>query len=71
MTETAKRSQQAEEGKTVRVRGWMFERLPSGIVGIYKEKLVADSILLGFDEWDHIIAELWMPPPDDGEENVV
>ena len=45
----------------VKVRGWTFERLDTGMVRIEKEKLVADSILLDEEEWEEVASGLWVP----------
>jgi hypothetical protein len=54
------------------IRGWTFERDGTGTVRVTKEPLVADSVLLGDDEWDRIAVALWKPGGalslSDGEE---
>ena len=45
----------------VKIRGWTFERLDTGMVQVEKERLIADSILLDEGEWEEIVAGLWTP----------
>lgn len=53
----------------VKLRGWTFERLDTGMVRIEKERLVADSILLDEGEWEEVVSGLWVSGQNvDGEE---
>lgn len=50
--------------KAIELFGWRFSRLDTGYVMIEKDRLVADTRLFGPDEWDGIIASLWIPRDD-------
>ena len=54
--------------KLVKIRGWTFERFPNGMVGLSKESLVHDDLLLGEEEWDNVVSTLWQPCQEDADD---